>query len=276
MITYDYQILRYRHDRATGEFINVGIVAFDPVQQSIKVYTVTKYGRITDFFPEVNGVEVRKAIRRLHQRLSTYDVGRLSVGDHLIQITNKVLPPDDSALYFTPMRRAIDISLEEASRDLAERHLYRYEKRDTTDRYDDKAVWLKRYVTYFREAGIAKRLYRSQVKTTTDTLDFDHTFQNGALHIYEPLSLDLKSVDAAKNKIYRWSGKVKGLHASDERIHLTFLSHLPDRHQDLLPMLKSYLDQDTDRIEIDIVTSDSEAERVARAAAEMIAEHDGE
>jgi hypothetical protein len=137
-------------------------------------------------------------------------------------------------------------------------------------------VWLKRYVTYFREAGIAKRLYRSQVKTTTDTLDFDHTFQNGALHIYEPLSLDLKSVDAAKNKIYRWSGKVKGLHASDERIHLTFLSHLPDRHQDLLPMLKSYLDQDTDRIEIDIVTSDSEAERVARAAAEMIAEHDGE
>lgn len=274
MITYEYQVLRYRYDQVTDEFVNVAVVLADMVQRAIKVYSVTKYGRITDFFPSADGVSVRKDIHRIHRHLSNYDLSSKGLIDSLATITSEILPHDDSALYFTQVRKGIDIDLDSAAADLADRLLYRYEKQTISDRYDDKAVWRKKYVTYFKEAGVAKRLYRSKVKTQSDTLDFEYTFQNGALHIYEPLSLDLKSVDAVKNKIYRWSGKVKGLHASDQRIHLTFLSHLPDRHRDLAPMLKDYLDQDTERVEIDIVTSDTEAEQVAKRAAEMMADHD--
>jgi hypothetical protein len=52
MKTYQYQIIRYLHDRVTGDFINVGVIVYAPDYQYLNCKIIAKYGRITSFFLE--------------------------------------------------------------------------------------------------------------------------------------------------------------------------------------------------------------------------------
>jgi len=70
MITIQYQILRYLPDRVSGEFVNLGIVAFDSSNKILKSKFINKIGKISSFFPNINSRYLIKSIKTIQQDLA--------------------------------------------------------------------------------------------------------------------------------------------------------------------------------------------------------------
>src|SRR5258708_29132149 len=72
MITIQYQILRYLPDRVSGEFVNLGIVAFDPSTGTLKSKFITKIGKISGFFPNINSRYLVKSVNTIQDDLDIF------------------------------------------------------------------------------------------------------------------------------------------------------------------------------------------------------------
>jgi hypothetical protein len=105
-ITYEYQILRYRHDVATGEFANIGLVYFDPQTRFLRARMIKSVKRLEQFFGEVstdyllnllNSVE--QAFNELGEQLQSGTI--IKKYKSVEQVTSSILPTSDNALFFS-------------------------------------------------------------------------------------------------------------------------------------------------------------------------------
>lgn len=131
MTTIQYQILRYLPDRVSGEFVNLGIVAFDPANGTLKSKFINKIGKISGFFPNTNSRYLVKSVKTIQDDLDTYSKRLQSEFlfkkvDSLEEITKSVLPKDDSALIFSETKKALDVSAEATVDDLYSRFVSVY------------------------------------------------------------------------------------------------------------------------------------------------------
>jgi hypothetical protein len=106
-VNYQYQTLRYRHDVATGEFVNVGLVYFDPQTHFLRVRMTKNTERITRFFGAIEGEHLLRTFKGLENAFNQLENihAFVSVGE----ITKHILPPNDNALSFSPTVKGFDI-----------------------------------------------------------------------------------------------------------------------------------------------------------------------
>jgi hypothetical protein len=272
MIKYEYQILRYIHDQASGEFVNVGIVIFEPETKFLKAKVLNKFSRISNFFEEINGYfllntlkHFQKEIECINKDLRFFNSSEfLSLNEKpsLKFISNKVLLSDDSGIKLTEPKFGLDIELESALDDLFNRLVDKYNSEVSKDIHSDAYAWNKIYKTYFDKYGITPKLKDHTVKTPNDQIKFDKAWKNGVWNCYQSLSLDLKKEDSIKNKVYKWSGKIKELSSAHEKMNLYFLTTSPKANAELNDFIKHTLLQNNDEVNVTIVRED-EAEQFA-------------
>ena len=67
--TFTYTVLRYVHDIATGEFVNMGVALCAPEAKYVSAICNSWYGRLSKIFFEVNGDNLRslKALNILNK-----------------------------------------------------------------------------------------------------------------------------------------------------------------------------------------------------------------
>lgn len=123
MNTIQYQILRYLPNRVSGEFVNLGVVAYDPSARSLESEFINTSERILYFFPGINGAYLIKLVKTIKEHLNELSFGlqaETSVGDNLSieTITRTVLPKDDSSLIFSEAKSILDVSAGTAVSDL--------------------------------------------------------------------------------------------------------------------------------------------------------------
>lgn len=116
MSTIQYQILRYQPDRVSGEFVNLGIVAYDPSTRSLESEFINKSERILCFFPGINGAYLIKLVKTIKEHLNELSLRlwvETTLDDNLSieTITRTVLPKDDSSLIFSEAKSILDISV---------------------------------------------------------------------------------------------------------------------------------------------------------------------
>ncbi len=227
MKKFQYQIIRYMHDRVTAEFVNVGIVVYQPETKFLQGKFVSKFSRISQFFIDINGQYLLSTLRHFERELDTA-TKRLNelFSNHssLTEIINSILPKDDSALFCSDLLFGIDIDPQSALDDLFDRLINKYNHDVDKDYHDDKYVWRKVYKQYFDKYEITSKLRPHTVKTDHDHIEFDKAWKNGVWNCYQTLSFDLKRNDSIKNKVYRWSGILSELENSDQELHLYFLT----------------------------------------------------
>lgn len=270
MIKYQYQIIRYIHDRITGEFVNVGLLMFEPTSKFLECKVITKYARISQFFGEINGSFLLTTLKQLQSQVmevsSSLEEFRFTNKDFkdVSSITDYLLPKDDSALIATEVKLGIDVKLDAAFNDLYDRIVEMYNHDGDHEIHTDYYAWQKIYKSHFDKFGVTQKLKKHSVKTEKDSIEFDKAWKNGVWNCYQTLSFDLKKTDSIKNKVYKWSGVLKELTTSSEEIKLYFLTTTPKvGDSELNNFIKSTLtDIDTDKIEVSIVT-ESEAETFA-------------
>ena len=129
MKKYQYQIVRYIHDRVTSEFVNVGIIVFQQDSKFLGAKFASKFSRVSQFFSDVNGhslIHNLKNIEKTINELSKTTNQLFFNFTELSEITNKLFPKDDSAIFFTEVDYGIDLSPEIALEDLFDRLVVKY------------------------------------------------------------------------------------------------------------------------------------------------------
>lgn len=233
MKKYELQILRYYHDIVTGEFVNVGIVLFNKESGFLRCHVTHKYGRLSKFFhTEHTALAISQAIKLFETSIINIskELHGLFPGkyENIEAITSKVLPKDDSSLQCSEVIKGLSLDFEKTFSELYGRYIVRYEDNaKRTSRSDDEA-WQQVYKKYFDEYGLTRKLSKHQIKTANDKFDFDYAFQNGTLHIYNPVSFDLMDHDSIRDKVYRWKGKISEIDTAKEDIQIHMLLLFPE------------------------------------------------
>lgn len=280
MIKYQYQILRYIHDRITGEFVNVGLVLFEPKSNFLACKVATKYSRISQFFGEINGPFLISTLRQFEEQVLEISktmskfLGNNKDFTDVSSISNYLLPKDDSALVTTEVRFGIDVSVESAFDDLYYRFIEIYNQEGDQAHNTDLYAWKKAYKDYFDKAGITPKLQKHSVKTRKDSIDFDKAWKNGVWNCYQTLSFDLKQVETIKNKVYKWSGILHELETSFEPLKVVLLTTRPKQNDsELIDFIDStFKEHNKDKLEISLVTEDN-AEEFAQEVKDDMKKH---
>ncbi|MBK8522637.1 MAG: DUF3037 domain-containing protein [Chitinophagaceae bacterium] len=278
MKKYQFQIVRYIHDRITGEFVNVGIIVYMPESRFLKSRFINKFSRISQFFIDVNGHSLLGALKQFDKEINIVSK-RLSSNDlfesfsSIEEITNSILTKDDSALECCSMNYGIDLSGQAALNDLFERLIDKYNHDADKDSHDDKYVWRKVYKKHFDDNGITNKLKEHTVKTEHDVIQFDKAWKNGTWNCYQTLSFDLKRTDSIKSKVYKWSGILSELENSSEKLHLYFLTVSPSRNRTIKKFIEDTLNRQSKKIQVSIVT-EKQAESFAVSVKKEIEAHE--
>lgn len=279
MISIQYQILRFLPDRVSGEFANLGIVAYDPTTGVLKSRFIDKIGKISSFFPKIKSKHLVKLIREIKDELENYPtknhiINSISENDALEQITREILPVDDSALVFSEIKKCLDISIERAVSDLFLRFVGTHIlEEDIEEVRNDKEVWNKVCKSHFDQYGISGHLAAHKVKTKNDELEFDKAWKNGIWNCFETVSFNLTRSDAIKNKVYKWVGKLEELDSSSESLHIYLLSVLPHEYPELTSFItKKIEEKGTENLKVDLV-SEHEIPQFAKKIKAEIEQH---
>lgn len=228
MKPFEYQILRYVHDKFTSEFANVALLGYLPNEKEVRILILSKYRRISEFFPDSKGSQIIRTLKNINQLVNRWN-DRLALQIDLSNTTNietiskTILPKDDSALQFSNVYYGVTTDLEKTMEDLFQKLVTKYEafseKKSRTDEDAKKIV----YRTYFNEYGINQRLTKSKLKTKSDEFSFQG-WQNGTWNFYKPISFDLLEKESIKDKIYKWAGIADELKTAKDGFNLYLLT----------------------------------------------------
>lgn len=67
MQSYQYSLLRYRHDRTAGEFANIGVVMLVNGEQRVLHAMTHSYRRLAQFFAGFNAAAYRRMVSELQE-----------------------------------------------------------------------------------------------------------------------------------------------------------------------------------------------------------------
>jgi hypothetical protein len=273
MKKFQYQIVRYIHDRITAEFVNVGIVIYQPESNFIGGKFINKFSRVSHFFTEINGQYLISTLRQFEHELNHVSkrLGDLfSDYSSITEITNAILPKDDSSLECSEIFFAIDLKPQSALEDLFSRLIDKYNHELDNDHHDDTYVWRKVYKQYFDKYGITSKLKPHIIKTANDDFEFDKAWKNGVWNCYQTLSFDLKRNDSIKNKVYKWSGILSEIEQSNQEIHLYFLTVNPSKDRKINHFIRETLvNKSRQTIKVTMVDEDQADSFVAKVKKEI-------
>lgn len=281
MITYEYQVLRYLPDQIGGEFVNVGLVLFEPKTNFLKAGFLRSVSRITSFFTGLDGRYLHRRLRHMeammddfsYQLSSSFQFEKYS---KISSVTSRYLVKDDTAFQFSEVKKGIDDDLGLAFDELYQRLIENHTPETPESVRNDHDVWQKLYRPFLEKRGVTSRLKTFQVETAKDTISFNYAWKNEVWHCYQPVTFDLKKSDSIKNKVYKWVGMLDELKTAKEELEIRLLTALPDKDKELLAFILDKLDQKVFGSARVSIVRQSQAEQFANQVQAKIVQHEKE
>lgn len=246
-LPYTYSVLRYVHDVAAGERVNVGVVLYCPKAHYFGARLRHTHGRFSDLFPDLDPAAFKASMSALERGFRT--VSEACKRDDLfrpkadaVSLACSVLPADDSSLQWSSLGSGLTADPERQLEHLYQRLVSRYDEKHQ-HRRTDAEVW-RPVRERLDRANLSSKLMHKVIRGTVDELEFEHAWKNGAWHCYEALSFDLATVDGIKAKARNWIGHLAAVRDSPEKFKPYFIVGAPsDRkllgaYQDGLAILR--------------------------------------
>jgi hypothetical protein len=231
---YSFVIIRYVHDKVTGEFVNMGVVLYAPSAGFLEAQCASSAYRLRRMFGRVDSEHIRDLLRHMERRI--HQIGR-EVGSpslfhdktHTVAtFAQQILPPDDSSLQLSHVAGGVT---EDPQRELAaifERYVNRYSHgRPKTTRQDEEVL------PVFRKPLEEKRLLVHVQPKLIVAPDYEHEFplawKNGVWNACDAVSFDLTESSDVIEKANKWLGRATNLSESSEDFRLVLLVGEPRR-----------------------------------------------
>lgn len=259
---YSYSILRYVHDIATGEFVNVGVVVHSQSPRFFQARCRTTYRRVSEFFPDLDTHAFKTLMRTLNQRLSELarnysDSLELSQKDSLESLMMSVLPMDDSSIRWTPPANGITSDIGKVVSQLHARYVARYDHTALSHKRTDEDV-LRHFSKELERRHIAKYFVEKTVQGDDDTVQFKTAWKNGKWHCVQSMSFDLSAGDSIRSKARLFLGQMTSVADTNEQLKL-YLVVSPPSEPSLKPAYKQaiqILRKITNRFDQEIIAED--------------------
>jgi hypothetical protein len=233
---YSYTIVKYRHDAAAGEVLNVAVVLYSPQSGQLGVISSPRFRRLSEAFAGFDGELYRSVLRGLEERLAAL---ARPMSEGLFQLEERekysdvgqvlrVVWPDQGLGYFAgPVLFGVSEDLERERKELYDRFvLSQYDRRDAQPRFGDEELW-DNFRKLLTPRGITQVL---QPKTLGPAeVEFEHAYRNEKWHVIEPASLDYLDGAEIKRKAYLVAGKASAVREVEEFGTLTVLLGRPRR-----------------------------------------------
>jgi hypothetical protein len=279
-VPYKYSVLRYVHDVATGEFVNVGIVVHSSETGYFGGKCRTTFSRVSEFFPDLDKKAFKGLMRAIKARLdilteSCRDCLDVSPrGEDLSTLLRSILPEDDSALRWSPAGSGLSADLAATLQRLYDRHVTRYDEANVTARRTDEDVW-RSFSRELQRRHISSFFQEKIIAGHDDKVVFKSAWKNGVWHCVETLSLDLAAADSIRSKAREFLGQM--ISVSDTSDHVKLYTVLGEPSDPTLKPAyenaKVILGKITSAFEQEIYSESDAAELVAKLAEQIAAHH---
>lgn len=224
---YTYSILRYVHDPAAGESLNLGVVLCAPAARYFGARIQTNYGRLRKAFTSLDGDAHRDLMRYLQRR---FDELQKSVAEELpfaptpldvTALVTSVLPRDDSSLQWSAIGSGLadDPELELAR--LYARMVTANDSPKVDAGRTDDVIW-SHYRAPLAQERVLPLLRPHRVVALDDEAEFEYSWQNRHWHFLQPFSLDLLEAESIRRKAHILLGQMHGIREAvrEDTLHL--------------------------------------------------------
>jgi len=275
-MNYSYSVLRYVHDTATGEFVNVGVVLYCPEARYVSASCRSTYNRLSGMFPDLNGEHFKSLMRYIEARFEEFGARiaselPLEAYKTIESIAHRVLPPDDSSLQWAPPSYGRTRDPSKTLDSLFERFVTRYESTNPRPQKTRDDVW-----RHFRRSLETRQVLQYfapvVVSVEDDSIEFKYAWKNGILHCVEPVTFDLATSEGIRDKAHTWLGRISSVQKSSDKFKVYFLAGEPqdealsDAFRDALRILEKIPGEKA-------VYTENQAEELGDTIAREVAEH---
>lgn len=278
-VPYTYCILRYSHDPAAGEALNVGVLAFAPTEAWIECRIEQRYARLSATFRDFNGHQYRAVTRRMLGAIESFKVrwrNSLPAIDAIpktVEGVFRLLFPDPGLSFqHGEIRAGLARDLDNAIADIFDRMVTSQHPDGPEARRTDAQVW-STVQTNLEQLGVLEALRPKKFSSPSFNIEFDYAWKNAEWHVIQPLSMDYRQSDSLQRAATLWLGNATALKDQEELGELAIVLGAPQssaqraaysRAKDLLhkmPITHRLVEED-------------EAEDFAKEVATMIREND--
>jgi len=233
---YSYTVLRYVHDIASGEFVNVGVALYAPASRYVSALCRTSCGRLAKVFPGVDRDSFKGLMRYVQSRFEEMESqlrNELPLNgnpESVKELAMAVLPVDDSSLQWSPVGGGITEDPAQTLESLFERMVGRYDEHHENPRLSDDDVW-RRYKRRLEPKHVLKHLKPVKIGVADDEFQFNYSWKNGVWNCLEPVSFDLSAEESIREKAHKWLGQISSIKDSRERFKLYMLVGEPQQEE---------------------------------------------
>ncbi len=235
-LEYSYAILKYRHDVAAGEVLNIGLVLFAPSLGQVGIVFDTRYARLSQAFANFDGEMYRSvtgrfttALKSLAQPMSNnlFEIEERRRFDDVSGLIRLAWPDQGLSYFAGPVSMGVALDLDVELKDLFDRFvLSQFDQRDAVSRFDDEQLW-ESFKRVLSPRGILQAL--GPVTLGLAEVEFEHAYKNEKWHVFEPLSLDYVDGAAMKRRAFEVAGKAASVRQDEEFGTFTVLLGSPRR-----------------------------------------------
>ena len=184
---YTYTVLRYVHDTATAEFVNVGVVLHCAKTNTLGAKFRHTHRRLSSAFPDLDAAAFRSAMvaieRTLKIKADSYKSADLFRSDtDALAMARSVLPADDSSLQWSPVGSGLTSDPATEIDRLFIRLVGSYDERHE-HRRTDADVW-RPVRERLDKAKMASKLQEKVIRGEDDVLEFKHAWKNELLWLF--------------------------------------------------------------------------------------------
>ncbi|MNF59190.1 hypothetical protein D3C84_407720 [compost metagenome] len=227
---YEFAVLRYVHDRVTGEFINFGVIAYCKAENKFLAQFKTRTARLSAAFPDMDRNHLKSVTRHIFSALEMEN-GRLQKELMFEDVTlegviNRILKRDDSSLQWSEISAGVTFKFEDEVDRIFHRYVTYHDAPTVRDRRTEQDIW-RDFEKQLKNFSAVECFAPKKISVRDDELEFKHAWKNGIWHCVEPISFDLSDADNMKDKAHRWLGQMTSIQAAREEFKLYMLVSKP-------------------------------------------------
>jgi hypothetical protein len=245
---YTYTIIRYVHDAAAGETLNIGVLLYCRTERWARAAVEHRYERLSTTFRNFDGVQYRRTLDRLETslRLLRADWERRplfeSMPEDASALARLLLPDEGLSFVHGPLRAGIGGDLDTELAILFEHMVSNQYERHGDARRSDEDVW--RVYEKPLPPRVTSVLGPKRFVTPALEFEFHHAFKNEAWHVVQPISLDYVRAESVRDRATRWLGTAVGLEGAPDLAKIYFLLGSPrEEHAAAYEKAKHLLDR---------------------------------
>ena len=219
-VGYTYCLIKYVHDPAAAEVLNVGVLMFSKDAKRIAGKFEIHFDRLSSTFANFDGENYRAVIRSMEysiSRLNTNFVPTLfgsNVKD-IKDVFRQLVPDLGLSIQFGAVLAGITDDLEYEIEQIFDRLITSQIPQKEKKSRSDEEVWTV-YNRPLANQHVAKYIQPKTFLSGDNNWKFNHTFKNENWHILEPTTMDYAQADTMQYKAAKLLGETTILNENKE------------------------------------------------------------